>query len=431
MNLLSTGSRNFVLALSMLLAAGSTVSALAAPASQPGNDWPKWRGPNGDNIPPITAFPADLGKGLKKLWAVNDLCRGKNSGAWSCPVISGDRLVVTGRDEANDTVVCLNSDTGEKVWSTQIESPAVKDVQYGNGPRATPIIDGDRVYTFGCMGLLVCQSLADGKEIWKVNVKDLGGQQPIWGFSSSPLIVGDRIVVQIGGKSAAVALNKKTGAKVWASVPGPTGYAAITPAKLAGQEVLLAFTGNSLLGLNGETGEKKWEVGWPTAMSMNCATPIQLSADTVLLTSTEHGKSGGMALVKVGPDGAKTVWENHELGPAHNDPVVIDNHAYAYTGFSLNPKGFCCVDLATGKQTWYSDQLGGPGTVIRVGDNLLCLNNRGKLLLVKPSVEGATKLSEFAPFTGDVNPVWTQPVIARGKLYVRFANQLVCYEIGQ
>ena len=418
----------WMLVAALVFLAGLTFTSIAADNPAPAGgaaseDWPQWRGPRGDNAPIAKNFPQDL-KGVKKLWATTQLCQGKSSSAWSCPVIVGDKLVVAGRDEPKDVVWCLNADTGKEIWKKDYEAPG-KEVQYGNGPRATPAVDGDFVYTFGCMGQLACWAMADGKQIWIKNVEEFGGKQPKWGYASSPLIYKDKVIVQGGGKAMVVALDKKTGEKVWTSLEGEAGYAAITPATIGGKEQLIVFSGDSLLGLAPEDGSKLWQMAWPTSYGMNCATPIQIG-DKLLICSGDREKKGGVALVEFSNGEPKPVWANHEIAPMHNEPAIIDGSFYAFSGFSMDKKkNLICVDLADGKLKWSTDELGGPGTVVKVGDQLLCLGNGGKMALVKPSPEAFNKISEFEAIKGF--PVWTQPVIAGGKLFVRCTGELVCY----
>ena len=399
--------------------------AATTTAPAPSRDWPRWRGPRGDNAPVADGFPRDVSKGLTKLWATTQLCEGKNSAAWSCPAIAGEKLVVTGRSEAKDAVWCLDAGTGKEIWKKQYAAPAGQDVQYGNGPRGTPAIEGDFVYTFGCMGHLACWSMADGKQAWIKNVEDLGGKRPLWGYASSPLIMADKVIVQGGGKALVVALDKKTGEKAWTTLEGTAGYAAATTATIGGKEQLIVFAGDSVLGLDPRDGSKLWRWAWPTAFGMNCTTPVQVG-DKLLICSSEKDGKGGMVLLEFGSGEPKAVWTNHEVGPAHNDPVIVDGYAYAFSGFSIDKKvAMVCVNLATGKQKWSSEELGGSGTVVKVGDQLLCLGNGGKLALVKPSPEAFDMVSQFDAIKGF--PVWTQPVIANGRLYLRFCNELICY----
>ena len=411
----------------------ASLMAVVPSRARAGGDWPRWRGPNNDNLPAVAAFPQDLGRGLEKLWTVDKLCVGTNSQAWACPSVAGDRLIVTGRNGDKDLVLCLNARTGKEFWKQDYDAPAGKDVQYGNGPRATPIIDGEFVYTFGCTGELACWSLAEGRQLWRHGLGSLRGKREVWGCSSTPLIVGDTLYVQVGGTNLVVAFDKRKGETLWSSRPGTAGYAALTTASIAGRDQLLAFSADALVSLSLDKGEELWRFAWPTSFGMNCATPASLGTDKLLLNSSDHGHKGGIALLAFTNGVPKAIWETHAVGAAHNDPAIVDGFAYAYSGFSLDKKGLCCIDLKDGTQKWTTDQAGGPGNVVRVGDNLLCLGNTGALVLVKPSPKEYQELSRLQVFDANPakkDPVWTEPVIANGRLYVRCNDRLACYRIA-
>jgi len=401
----------------------ATVAA-AVGSDEVSEDWPQWRGPKADGRPTVTGIKRDWSGGLTKLWAVTDICKGKNSAAWSAPSLKGDRLVITGRYSDKDVVFCLNPDTGALVWKKAYAAPG--KCQYGTGPRATPTIDGDRVYTFGCMGHLACWRLADGAQVWMKKVEALGGKRPYWGHSSSPLIWKKTVIVQAGGKALVLALDKMTGKPVWKSMTGKAGYAAPVIATVAGKPQLIVFTDSLLVGLDPDDGRRLWSHVHKTAFGMNCTTPIVLG-ERLLVSSSEYGKQGGTALLKLRPNGVTPVWRTQALGAAHNDPVVVDGHIYAYTGWSFNPKELKCLDLATGAVRWATAAAGGPGNVVLVDGLLLCLDNRGRLSLAKPSPKAFTRITQFQAITG--HPVWTGPVIVRDRIYVRFANTLICYRL--
>ncbi len=160
-------------------------------------DWPNWRGPNFEGKSATTGIKTDWSNGLVKLWNVNYLCQDKSTAAWSASVVQGNRLIVPGRDKKNDLVFCINADNGELIWTGSYE--AKTESSHGPGSRATPFIDNDRVYTFGRSGDLVCWQLEDGKLLWRKNVKDVGGVEPSWGFSTTPLVFEDNVIVQGGG----------------------------------------------------------------------------------------------------------------------------------------------------------------------------------------------------------------------------------------
>ena len=400
--------------------------ATTRPAGLSGDDWPCWRGPKGDGLPTVTSIRTNWTGGLEKLWEVSDLCRGTNSATWSAPAIRGDKLIVPGRHDDKDGVYCLDARKGTRVWHK--EYPTAKaQVQYGNGPRASAAIDGELAYTFGCMGHLVCWKMANGERVWMQEVDKLGGQRPFYGHSSSPLVWKETVIVQGGGNLGVVAFNKKTGEVAWKSGAGRAGYAAPAVVTVARKPQLLVFMGTGLVALDPENGAPIWKYAHPTQEGLNCCTPVPVGEDRLLIASPVEYGPGGAALLQLGAGGPREIWKSRDLSAGHNDPVVVGGYAYAFCGFSLNNKELRCVDMADGKLKWRTDAVGGPGTVVLVDGLLLCLGNRGKLALVRPSPEKFCKIAEFDAIKA--NPVWTVPVLTGDRLYIRFCNRLICYRI--
>ena len=409
----------FILIVLVLWTTGNAAESMA-------DDWPQWRGPKADGLPVVKDIKKDWSNGLKKLWETNDLCHGTNSDTWAAPVIQGDRLVITGRNDDKDTVVCLNALTGENIWRKDYQAGHAQ-IQYGEGPRATPTISGDFVYTFGCLGHLACWKLSDGEQTWFQEIDKLGGERPNWGHSSSPLVWKDSVIVQGGGKILVAAFDKKTGKLLWSSGNGKAGYAAPILVSIDKKTQLLVFAGSGLLGLDPDNGTQLWMYAHPTAMAMNCATPVLVGESQLLLSSVSMKDQGGDELLNLTATGAKQVWMSHDVNVDNNDPVVVGNSIYAFSGYSLRDGELRCADLATGKLQWKTSACGGPGTVVCVDGQLLCLGNKGKMMLVKPSAEKFESVTEFQAIKG--YPVWTVPVLVKNRMYVRCCSQLICYEI--
>ncbi len=411
---------------------GGPVEAIPAPMASPTpltegeHDWPCWGGAKHDNVSEVTGIRTDWSGGLKMLWTVRYLCQGDKASTWSAPVVRGNRVVVPGRGPGQDLVFCLDSETGKLVWQRSYKAPAV--AKHGPGPRATPCIDGDRVYTFGRSGDLVCWQLLDGKMIWRVNVHDAGGQLPTWGHASSPLVHGETVIVQAGGEATAVAYNKATGdvAWKWASADGRAGYATPRPMPVGDATQVLIFHATGLAGLSPADGRKLWNVGWPTSYGVNAATPV-VAGDTVFISSAYKE---GCAAVKVSPSGAATTWKRKNIASHHSDAAIIDGHVYGYSGHSNQNSGdLVCLTLADGTEMWRSDQVG-HGTMIQVDGHLLCLDGKGNLFLVKPDPSGFKKVAEMRNALPHVGKhAWTRPVIANGKLFLRYRQTLICYDL--
>lgn len=387
-------------------------------------DWISWQGANGDNRSKVKGIIKDWSDGLEKLWEVNYLCQGDLSATWSAPVIQGNRLIVCGRDDENDLIFCLDPMKGNLLWKKSYKAKA--NSSHGTGPRATPFIDEDRVYTYGRSGDLKCWDLFDGKELWEANVTEEGGAEPTWGHASSPLILGELVVVQGGGSVRTIAYDKMSGKMIWKSGLGLAGYAAIKAMNLQGKSVILAFHGKGLAALDAENGEELWNVTWETPYDVNATTPIVIE-DKVFITS---GYKTGCMLLKIKSSGADILWQNKIIASQHSDPYIIGDFLYGYSGDSSQNRGaFKSVSLNTGEEKWTTNKMGW-GTCVFVDNHLLCCDIKGNIFLMKPDPNKFIKVTELPKVLGNVKgPVWTKPIVANGLLYLRFKQRLVCYDL--
>jgi outer membrane protein assembly factor BamB len=394
------------------------------PVEQGSADWPCWRGPAGDGKSPVTGIRRDWSKGLTKRWEVSYLCQGPRTATWSAPVIYGNRLVVPGRDDDNDLVFCLDPDSGDLIWFKSY--PAKTGNSHGPGARATPFIDQDRVYTFGRGGDLACWRLLDGELLWRQNVKDVGGEEPTWGHSSSPVVYGDKVFVQAGGKALVTAYDKMTGRLAWKSMEGPAGYASLALLTTDGSTQLLAFCGGSLACLDPANGAPIWTVPWKTSYNVNATTPA-IAGTTIFITSAY--KTGCQA-IEVQDHHPQRLWQNTVIASQHSDPVILDGFIYGYSGESSQNNGcFKCVELETGHERWSTNDIGW-GTTTYVDGHLLCMDIKGNLSLVKPDPNKFMRVTKFEKALGEVtDPAWTIPVVANSKLFLRYMQRLICYDL--
>ncbi len=387
-------------------------------------DWPCWRGAAGDGRSAVTGIIKDWSQGLERMWEVNYLCRGEGGAAWSAPVVQGDRLVVCGRDEAHDQVFCLNANDGGLLWRGDYAATAKGS--HGMGMRATPAIDDGRIYTFGRSGDLVCWNLRDGAILWHRNVHDEGGKEPKWGHSSSPLVRGDHVLVQGGGAARVIAYDKVTGEVAWKSGQGHAGYAPLVPITLGDTPAYLAFHGDGLAAVASATGQELWNTPWETSYRVNATTPL-VSGNRILITS---GYRTGAQLLEASDTEPTVIWTTRAMASHHSDGYILDGFLYGYSGQSMQNRGaFKCLELATGAVKWTTKAMGW-GTCAYVDDHLVCLDIKGNLFLMKPDPERFAKVAHLPLALGDVEgPVWTLPVIANDKLYLRFKQRLVCYAL--
>jgi len=388
-------------------------------------DWPCWRGPNSDGSSPVVGIRTDWSGGLKKLWEINFLCQGARTPTWSAPVVRGNRLVVPGRDETNDLIFCLDPQTGNLIWA-QSYLALILRASHGPGSRATPYIDGDRVYTFGRNGDVACWQLSDGTRIWKSNVEEAGGEAPRWGHSSSPFVYEDKVFVQGGGGALVVAYDKMTGRLAWKSMEGNAGYAAITPLRMGDATSLLVFHGTGLACLDPANGKVLWSVPWQTDYDVNATTPV-VAGRTILITS---GYRTGCQTLRLENGSAEELWRSEVIASHHSDPAIIDGFIYGYSGQSSQNTGrFKCVQLDNGAEKWSTNEIGW-GTLVHVDGHLICMDIKGNLFLVEPDPNEFKKVTELRAALGDVtHPAWTVPTVANGRLYLRYMQRLICYDL--
>lgn len=400
------------------------VSAPIEPITRGESDWICWRGIHGDGRSHVSGIKTDWSDGLTKIWRIDFLCQGKESATWSAPIVQGNRLVVCGRDDVNDMVFCLNPEDGGLIWK-QAYPAKTAAVNYGAGPRATPWIDDDRVYTFGRGGDLVCWNLLNGEKIWHKNVNDEGGEEPGAGHSSSPLVTDSLIIVKGGGRALTIAYDKMNGDLIWKTGKGPAGYAAMAMMEIEGEPVVLSFHAKGLVAITLKEGKELWNVEWETRYDEKPTTPV-INDNLVFITCGD----GGGQLLKVSKSGAEVVWKNKIYSSHHSDPFIIDGHIYGYSGYGNQNKGvFKCIELETGIEKWSTNEMGW-GTSVAIDDYLFCCDIKGNLFLIKPDPEKFVKITDLPKIWGKVRgAIWTIPVLANGKLYLRFKQSLMCFNI--
>lgn len=394
------------------------------PLSKGDSDWPNWRGVNFDGKSLTKGIITDWGKGLKKLWQADYLCQGNATASWSAPVVSGNRLVIPGRDDKKDLIFCINSENGKLIWTGSYDAEA--ETSHGPGSRATPFIDSNRVYTFGRSGDLVCWQLEDGKLLWRQNVKTIGGREPQWGYSTTPLVLDNTVIVQGGGTVQVIAYDKMTGNILWKSLQGEAGYAAAIPVVIENEKKLIVYHGLGLSCLEPADGKELWRVPWKTEYAVNATTPV---IDGDILFHTSAYGMGGQAL-QLNKTGFKVIWKNNVFAAQHSDPVIIDGYVYGYAGDANRNKGlFKCMELKSGREMWATKEIGA-GTTAYADGYLICFDLKGNLYLVKPDPKSFIKTGEIKQAIEDVtNLSWTVPVVANGKLYLRYMQHLVCYNL--
>lgn len=410
----------------------SSVVLTAASASAAGPEWPQWRGPQGDGHAPTGAapVPVTLPGEAHSIWKVQV---GDGLGS---PVVSDGRLYHLDHQDGKEVVHALDAATGKEVWSVALDD-VHRDHQSAPGPRSTPTVDGDRLYVQSGRGEFRCLAVTDGRTLWRVNFvldfkaeytgeKGLATGASRHGYSASPLVVGERIFVNVGGREGAsvVCFNKRSGAVVWKSQDDPAAYGGPAVARFAGIEQVISFTANAVLGLRADTGALLWRVPVKTSYGRHVASPIVLD-DLVIVGSHQ---AGTMAL-RITREGegckAEPAWTEKRIAINFSSPLLVDGHLYG-----LGPAGeFFCADARTGKQRWTVEaSQGGVNAVAQclvLGKNILVLTDGGELLLI-PADPAQGRIINRLKVAGTT---WCNPAYVEGKIYLRDQRELMCIDL--
>ena len=410
-------------------------------------DWNQWQGPDRDGTWNEEGLVETFGETPNVLW------RKEIAGGYAGPAVADGRVIVVDylRSEGDATpnpgkkselkgqerIHCFDIESGEQLWSHTYDCNY--KISYPAGPRATPAIDGDHVYTCGAEGHMFCLTLADGDVVWK---KDLKAEYdlelaPHWGFSAHPLIDGDNLYCIVGGEgSVAVAFDKKTGDEKWKALSAKSqGYCPPTMIEAGGTQQLLIWHPESLNSLNPETGEVYWSFAMKPAYEMSIIAPIKHGK--YLFASALQGTSILLELDEQAPK-ATEVWRNKGIHSDHNPPLVVDGHIYG-----VSEKGLLkCCNLESGDEVWSNPATtaaGRPlssttGFIVKNQDRYFIANEVGDLIMAKMSPDGyeelgRMKMLEATGQTGNRNVVWSHPAFSNGCVFARNDKEIVCISL--
>lgn len=420
---------------------------------QPGSDWPTFLGPNGDGSSPEKGINTNWkAKPLKKLWECN-LGIG-----YAPPVVVQGKLYHFDRLDDFATLCSRNAETGELLWQSRYPMEYEDRYGYDPGPRACPVVDGDRVYTYGVEGVLQCVSIKDRKQLWTVDTKKTYRfKQNFFGVGSVPLVNGDKVIVAVGGSdkgmtpadhlqaksngTAIVAFDKLTGQEKYKFGDDLSSYASPMLATFNGQKVGLYFARGGLLGFDPDAGKQLFHFKWRARLeeSVNAANPV-VFGDKVFISECYQK---GSALLKIANNQPTAIWtddrkDGHEKAMLAHwcTPVYEGGFLYGCSGRNANDSDLRCVNVSTEEVVWRVPRTT-RCTLLKVDGHILSLGEAGELRLFKINPEKYEELSRW-----DVPelsyPSWAPPVLSRGLLYLRGkddsrrdGHKLVCYDFRQ
>ena len=436
------------------LTACAALAALAT-ASLAAEDWPEWRGAGRLGVWTETGIVDDLPDELLVRW------RTPIRSGYSGPAVAGGRIFITDWLEdpnsrtldGTERAVALDEETGEVLWTHEWETGyRMLSVAYAIGPRATPTVDGDRVYIVGATGRLFCFNVETGDVLWQKDyVAEYDTSVPVWGVVSSPLVDGDRLITVVGGEPDAlvVAFNKHTGEEIWRAIETGTemGYAQPIIYEAAGVRQLIIWHPQALASLDPETGELYWEQPWDVSMGLTVATPVQ-SGDYLLVSQLFNGSM----MVRLSQDrpAATHLWQGQSRSelPGETDtihamvttPVVVGDYVYGLDSYGE----LRALDARTGQRIWMSPDLApqarwSTAFLVQHEDRWLVNNEEGYLILAQFTPEGyveldRTRLIEPTSVSGTRTPHgriaarvvnWSHPAYANGHIVHRNDREII------
>jgi outer membrane protein assembly factor BamB len=407
--------------ISVMLIGGLILTSIAYSADQDAF-WPQFHGPNRDNL--------STEKGLLKKWPEQGptliwTAKGLGHGYSSVSIASG-MLYTAGSIEKDTVITALDLD-GKIIWQVKNGKPWTGDRP---GTRATPTIDGDRLFHQSPIGNLVCLKARTGDRIWGFNIiEKFKSKIATWALCESLLVDGDHLICCPGGpQTCMVALDKKDGSVVW-KAPGTgelAGYSSPTLAEYQGLRIITNLTSKGMIGVNADTGELLWHVKHESYADENVMMPIYHEGH-VFVSTLKAGSVKWKINVKDGNASLEEIWRTQELDNHHGGVLLVNGNLYGTSTFR-NSKLWVCLDWETGRNK-HMDKGVGKGSLTYADGMLYTLSENSVMGLVRPTPAGHELISSFKIPKGGKELSWAHPVVCGGRLYIRHGDFLYAYSV--
>lgn len=384
-------------------------------------DWPQFLGPNRNGTYSSSDIAPWSPGGPKVLWH-KEVGQG-----FSGPVVSEGKLILFHRLADKETIECLDSKTGARIWLADYPTHYQDDFGFDEGPRATPTVHDGKIYTFGAEGMLNCWELSNGKNVFHVDTRQqFTAAKGFFGMACSPLVEGNAVIENIGGGQGAgiVAFDKSTGKLLWRATDDEASYSSPVAATLGGKRQILVFNRAGLVALDPGSGNVVFQFRWRSRIreSVNAATPLVI-IDQVFISAT-YGT--GAALLRITDSGPQTLWSGDNILSNHySTSVYHDGFLYGFDGRQEMGQNLRCVEFKTGKVRWSQDNFGA-GTLMCAGDKLLVLTEKGELILADASPSAFKPLARAQILSFNSR---AYPALAGGLYYARSKDKLVCVDL--
>lgn len=400
------------------------------------SDWPGFLGPTRNGVAGEHDISRIWGEpGPEIQWSI------EMGEGYAGPVIAKDKVYVFDRKGTNARLRCLKAADGGVLWQQTYATDYVDMYGFSNGPRAAPMVDGERVYTLGVEGLLQCRSGSDGSLVWQRDTNaEYGVVQNFFGVGSSPVIYENLIIAMIGGSPAdspdiksgrttangtcVVAFDKLSGAEIYRTGNYLASYASPIITSHSGRSWCLVFARAGLLGLNPDDGREDFFFPWRAWRNetVNASTPVVQGQHVLITESYEKGA----AWLKISDSGVAPVRlddrRNQTMASHWATPIYSQGYLFGCHGEKTSNALLRCIDWNSGQVMWDKPGLGRTSLTL-VGDHLLVLSEKGILRLIKADPSGYSELGQLKPVS---SPAWNVPAVADGHVFVRGPKRLVC-----
>lgn len=384
------------------------------------SDWPQYRGPNRDGRSSETGLVQSWPEtGPEVLW------RTPLGSGYSGIAVVGDRAFTMFGVSGRELAAAFDVVTGQEVWRFEMGNNYRS--REGDGPRATPTVDGDLVFVAGARSRLYALDAATGEERWGIDLpKELGGRVPEWGSSSSPLVEGQYLIVDVAGRKdyGVVAFDKATGEIAWHADSHRAAYSSPLAATIGGQRQVVLFTAEGVRGVSAEDGRRLWSAPWTTDWDVNAATPVFVPRNGIFISS---GYDSGATLIQVvqKDDEFKVyeVWRNRLMKNHFSSSILVGGFLYGFDMGTLK-----CLDALTGEEKWRARGGFSKGSLLYADGHFFVMGGNGTLGLVEATPEGFHSKSRVEVLEGRT---WTMPSLAEGVLYVRDFEEMVALKVGE
>ena len=410
-----------------ILVLGLALTLTSSSQSAQAEDWPQWAGPTRD-------FKVSLADDLSETWpesGLKQLWRQPLGLGYSSIAVVGERLYTMDREADTERIVCLSTVDGKTLWAFSYEAPHLDGMRtgYGTGPHGTPLVIDGRLFVVGTTGLLHALNAEDGSLLWQKDLwGELGGTFLVRGYASSPIALGDSVIVTVGGEGQGfMAFDRGSGKELWRGTTFDNSQSSpvLVDVGTADQTdlILVAFVNNEIVAADPNSGKELWRVEHKSGAAYNITTPVFDPKNHHLFISSAYG--GGTRALKISRAGAEELWHTGRMKIQFTNIVWLDGFLYGTTG-NVGTVILAGVDAGDGKMLWKDRQIRRSQLLDLGQGRLLALSEDGELILARPNAQGVEILSQTS--LGE-SKTWTIPTVIHDRMYLRNEGMISAYSL--